>query len=165
MLALNASIEAARAGDAGQGFAVVAQEIQVLAANTTNATDNVNRILNELEQETEKARNSADRLTKANKENDALVQKSYESFESITGDINKFAGNIKLQAGKMTDIRNNTVELTKIIENFSAFTEELTASAEGSQAVTNDTIAGIQQTNAVLKEIMAQVEALNEKAQ
>ena len=48
LLALNATIEAARAGDAGKGFAVVAGEVKVLSGQTTNATEDVAKVLGSL---------------------------------------------------------------------------------------------------------------------
>ncbi len=49
LLSLNAAIEAARAGEHGRGFAVVASEMQKLAQNSTDATNHINQILNEIQ--------------------------------------------------------------------------------------------------------------------
>lgn len=54
LLSLNASIEAARAGNYGRGFAVVAQEMQNLAQNSADATESINRILQEIQESIQK---------------------------------------------------------------------------------------------------------------
>ncbi len=60
LLALNAAIEAARAGEAGRGFAVVADEVRKLAENTKNASESIGRIMGTLKVETERMQEDSD---------------------------------------------------------------------------------------------------------
>lgn len=76
LLSLNASIEAARAGNYGRGFAVVAQEMQNLAQNSADATENINKILQEIQ----------------------------DSIQKVIEGINQSAAISNKQAGAMQDI-------------------------------------------------------------
>jgi sugar diacid utilization regulator len=96
LLSLNASIEAARAGNYGRGFAVVAQEMQNLAQNSADATESINKILQEIQQ----------------------------SIQKVIDGINQSAEISNKQAGAMQDIikvvqevQSSSVELVAAFEN------------------------------------------------
>lgn len=74
LLALNAAIEAARAGEAGRGFAVVADEVRSLAEKTTKSTKEIDRIVSQIQQESSKA-------AKSIREESSLVQTGLQQAE------------------------------------------------------------------------------------
>ncbi|MBZ0304215.1 MAG: HAMP domain-containing protein, partial [Anaerolineae bacterium] len=83
LLALNASIEAARAGDEGQGFAVVAMEVRMLAEQSRTATGRVRDILNEIQQATNTTVMVTEQGSKAAEHGTRLVEQAGETIEEL----------------------------------------------------------------------------------
>lgn len=83
LLALNASIEASRAGEAGAGFSVVASEIKKLAEQSTNTVKHIDSIINDIQTKTELVFEKAGQGTSAVKEGELISNEVLNSFENI----------------------------------------------------------------------------------
>ena len=83
LLALNAAIEAARAGEQGRGFAVVADEVRTLAGRTAVSTDEIDKMLNNLKQQTSNAASKMSNSVNVVKDSVGLASQTAEVFESI----------------------------------------------------------------------------------
>lgn len=94
LLALNAAIEAARAGEAGRGFAVVADEVRKLAESTQKATGQIEEIISSLQAE---AVNASNQMNSANN----IIQKSTSNLHNVTNDIEITASGINTVYDKM----------------------------------------------------------------
>jgi len=115
LLALNAAIEAARAGEHGRGFAVVADEVRTLAQQTTTATKEIAQMLNEVKQQTE---NSVTAMSS--------LEEGVSDIVSISVDAKQTFANIQ----------NSTQETeAKIYEINSILNEHVTATSEISSSV------------------------------
>lgn len=83
LLSLNASIEAARAGIHGRGFAVVAQEMQKLAQNSADATENINKILQEIQDAIQKVIEGINQSASISSEQSRAMQDIIQMVESV----------------------------------------------------------------------------------
>jgi methyl-accepting chemotaxis protein len=113
LLALNATIEAARAGEAGKGFAVVASEVKDLAQETATATTNISNLVETIQKETETAVGSMTRIsTVINRINDAqaTIAGAVEEQTAVTQDI---ARNVAEAAQGANSIADNVQEVAQ----------------------------------------------------
>ena len=127
LLALNASIEAARAGEAGRGFAVVATEISNLAAQTQNATGNINELIAGISKEIGEVVTAINSLVESNKiqnESANITSGSFDKIVESAGRIRDNSDNLSDVVGKLASANEEIVES---IQTISAITEEVSA--------------------------------------
>ncbi len=135
LLALNAAIEAARAGEAGRGFAVVADEVRKLAEKTMQATSEVNTVITGIQNGTEKSIHSVERAVSAVRSAAEMAVQAGEKLESIVGIVQKTADQIQNiasaseQQSATSEAVNHTLEHVRVIsiETAAAMSESATA--------------------------------------
>jgi len=137
LLALNAAIEAARAGEQGRGFAVVADEVRKLAERTTRATREISEMINTIQAGTGKAVeamsegiNKVDNGVRlANRAGDALKQ-IVTGVENVTGRITHIATSAEEQSTTADDIARNMESIAEVAKSNVAATGEVTNATE-----------------------------------
>ncbi|MEM9373287.1 MAG: methyl-accepting chemotaxis protein, partial [Planctomycetota bacterium] len=141
LLALNAAIEAARAGEHGRGFAVVADEVRKLAERTTTATEQVSRSIREIQSDTKTAieqieqgssrvENGVQMASNAGGSLDRIVDAS-QTLRSMVDDIAHAIEEQKIGADQIAHSTTGIVQVTQ--ESASAATEANAAAANLSQ--------------------------------
>ncbi len=136
LLALNAAIEAARAGEQGRGFAVVADEVRALAERTTRATKEIGEMIKAIQQETrgavvameEGVREVANGTEKAADSGKALEQ-ILEQINAVTFQINQVATAAEEQTATTSEISNNMQQITEVVSQTSRGAQESATAA------------------------------------
>ncbi|HEX9079033.1 MAG TPA: methyl-accepting chemotaxis protein [Desulfuromonadaceae bacterium] len=136
LLALNAAIEAARAGEQGRGFAVVADEVRQLAERTTKATSEIQRIIvtlqrdvknvmGSMEQSSRSVQNGVDRVKLSSR----AISDITSRIEVLTDSVAQVATAVEEQSATTAGVMDNIRAISGVIENVSHGTQETDAAS------------------------------------
>jgi methyl-accepting chemotaxis protein len=149
LLALNAAIEAARAGEQGRGFAVVADEVRKLAERTTKATQEIEGMIKTIQADVDKAVSSMEGATKKVEKGVELSKKAGKALQDIVNSV--------------TNLQSMVQQIASATEEMSAVSEQITQDIEMIAGVTNETSSNatqISQASADLARLAASLEGM-----
>ncbi len=145
LLALNAAIEAARAGEAGRGFAVVADEVRKLAEESQKATKQIESMISEIVSSTKNAVDSMNTGSKEVSEGSKIVGEALDSLNIISQKVSDVASQVEMISAAAQQQLAGSEKVQKSVENVSAVAEESAAGSEEVSASIQETTASMQQ--------------------
>ncbi|TNJ17926.1 chemotaxis protein [Aeromonas sobria] len=139
LLALNAAIEAARAGEQGRGFAVVADEVRTLAKRTQDSTSQINTIIAELQQRAEQA--------------GTTMLQSQELMNTTVSTAREAGASISQISGSVSSISHMNIQIATATEEQGAVSEELNRNVVNISHASEEVAAGANQMSQACNEL------------
>lgn len=178
LLALNAAIEAARAGEHGKGFAVVADEVRKLAERSGKATKEIAELINTIQKGTENAVAAMSAGTKEVEKGAELakdagvalqeilkaIEQSVEQIENISAATEEMAASSSEVVNAMSNVAGITQQNTAASEHMAVRSGEANDAIQNIAAISQETAAATQEVNASVEEITATTEEISASA-
>ena len=171
LLALNAAIEAARAGEHGRGFAVVADEVRKLAERSATSTREIAELINNIQARTAEAVKAMEAGTAEVEAGSQLAGGAGQALQGILAAVERAAAGVQSISTAAQELRGNAGQVVGAFDAVAAVTEENTAATEemaaGATQVTHsvERVAAVSQQNAAAaQEVSATVEQLGASA-
>ncbi len=179
LLALNAAIEAARAGEHGKGFAVVADEVRKLAEKSATATKEIAGLIKSIQTTVNEAVQAMDEgateveqgVQRANQSGEAL-QDILTAAEGVSTVVETISAAAQQMSAASSELVTAMETVSAVVEENTASTEEMAASSgevsvaiESIASITEENSAATEEVNAAAEEMNAQVEEVTAAAQ
>ncbi|WP_328701043.1 methyl-accepting chemotaxis protein [Aquibacillus kalidii] len=158
LLALNAAIEAARAGEHGKGFAVVADEVRKLAEQVAVSVKDITQIVAGIQKESSNVTDSLQGGYKEVENGTNQIKLTGQTFEQINDALTDMAKGVQLISTNLVNISDSSMTMNTSIEEIAAVSEESAAGVE-------QTAASVQQTTSSMEEVASSANDLSNMAE
>lgn len=162
LLALNASIEAARAGDSGKGFAVVAAEISKLALETESATKSISGVISDVQKQTQSTYEYAGRMNDKVDMSISSVRESIDSFAKVNEDVNIISTAMQ-SISEITSTQSQDV--SDVMNNVSTMADKINESTELSSNQSERSLETVKRILGHINQLKQATEALEYSAE
>lgn len=157
LLALNAAIEAARAGEHGKGFAVVADEVRKLAEESKSSASQIVVLTSHIQKETKEVEESVNTTVQN-------VEHSVSSLQNAQSAFNNIVHSITDMTDQIQHVSASSEELSASTEEVAASVTEMANAANKAAEQTNMVLAAVQEQTATVEEMNAVAKSLNKGA-
>ena len=154
LLALNAAIEAARAGEHGRGFAVVADEVRKLSEQVAVSVKDITGFVGKIQSESRDVSVSLEQGYTEVKAGAEQIQRTTDMLNEMENSLNDMIQNILLVSDKMSSLTENTASMSVAIEEIASISQESAAGVE-------ETSAATQQINSSMEEVSINSEQIS----
>lgn len=158
LLALNAAIEAARAGEAGKGFAVVADEVRKLAEQSLISTKEITQIISENTTNIAVANTAMKSNSESVKQGIEIVNIAGEKFAEIVNYVNEVSDQVLDISGAIEEVASGSQEIVSGVETINSVSREVAMQVENISSAT-------EEQSAAMEELTAASNSLSELAQ
>ncbi|MEG0380418.1 MAG: methyl-accepting chemotaxis protein, partial [Kurthia sp.] len=161
LLALNAAIEAARAGEAGKGFAVVADEVRKLAEQVTTSVSDISTIVDKIQVNTVKVSQSLENGYGEVVKGTAQIKSTNETFEIIRNAVSTMATNVKEISTDLDGIVTSSQTIQSAVDEIASVSEESAAGVEETTATVQQTTSSMEQISGNADDLASMATQLN----
>ncbi len=153
LLALNAAIEAARAGEHGKGFAVVADEVRKLAEQTKNSTDQITKLTTEIQKDTQATVHSMNEGLKQTEKGQILIERTGEALQAIVTAVEKVNEEILNVSSSTEKMAEGSKEIATSIQQLAGVAHLTEHYTEDVNLATNNQLVVIDDMNGMSNEL------------
>lgn len=161
LLALNATIEAARAGEHGKGFAVVADEVRKLAEQSSRSVTNITEIVHSIQNESVTVVSSLQTGYEEVEEGSEQIKVTGETFKEISAAVTDMASRIDTVTENLMSVQTDTEQMNDSIGEIAAISEESAAGIEQTSMTTRQISLAMEEVSTSVHELENMADELN----